>query len=187
MTSFVQDIIPAQQQYTALFHCPCEISSWEVTCSKHMMLPVTIVCWLKQPAPCLRLLLAVRGNKMLQTSDWKPSLTKPQLPVKDVYSPSNIANNELHPWWRGSKWPALLYTRIFICNCESVFFFFFFSNGSETPRMHCHCAGPASLPVVWEASGRPGAQCQSGSQTDQTLLLPWQCRSSVNTRDTEGD
>lgn len=50
----------------------------------------------------------------------------------------------------------------------------------------CHSVGnkyyneAAFLPVVWGASGRPGARCQSGSQTGRTLLLPWQCHSSVN-------
>lgn len=39
-------------------------------------------------------LLAVRGNKMLQTSDWKPSLSKLQLPVKDVYSTSRLPTME---------------------------------------------------------------------------------------------
>lgn len=51
----------------------------------------------------LGLRLAVRGNKMLQTSDWKPLLSKPQLPVKDVYSTSRLptmmrTNNQL--WCR---------------------------------------------------------------------------------------
>lgn len=37
-------------------------------------------------SPLLDLWLAVCGNKKLQTSDWKPSLLKHKLPVKDVYS-----------------------------------------------------------------------------------------------------
>lgn len=55
----------------------------------------TVFCseWYTQVS-LLVLLLAVRGNEMLQTSDWKPSLTKPQLPVKDVYSTSRLPKME---------------------------------------------------------------------------------------------
>lgn len=66
----------------------------------------------------LGLLLAVRGNKMLQTSDWKPSLSKPQLPVKDVYSTSRLPTME-KLLRRRPKW-SVLYCANF--NVEANYF-----------------------------------------------------------------
>jgi len=172
------NLASAEIQCSVMFsvrYCNCFDPYWIGPSGRghiQMLDEVELFCYqLYKMVPSLRSRLAVRGNKMLQTSDWKPLLSKPQLPVKDVYSTSRLPTMEKPLRWRP------------LFSCSYFKTLTTFGDICRSPR---RCAACDFVPVVSVASGRPGARCQSGSQTGQTLLLPWQCHSSENKTDTEG-